>query len=63
MGLREMTKATLVSLAICALVLGARAWPASQAINTLPLVDKRAEAKAPLMPRRLDNTEQLFRRE
>jgi tetratricopeptide (TPR) repeat protein len=60
MGLREMTKATLVSLAICTLVLGARAWPAPQAITTLPVVDKRVEAKALIDARQIDSAEKLI---
>ena len=60
MGLREMTKATLVHLAICTLLLGARAWPAPQAITTLPLEDKRAEAKALIDARQLDRAEKMI---
>jgi tetratricopeptide (TPR) repeat protein len=60
MGLREMTKVTLVSLALCTLMLGPRAWPAPQAITTLPLEDKRAEAKALVDARQLDSAEKMI---
>ncbi len=60
MGLREMAKATLVYLAICTLLFGARAWPAPQAITALPLEDKRAEAKALIDARQLDSAEKMI---
>jgi tetratricopeptide (TPR) repeat protein len=61
MRLQDMTKATLLGLAIWTLVLGPPAWPALSAPDwpTLPVVDKRAEAKALIDARQLDSAEKI----